>query len=73
MNTKEAFPAALQKFALTPHFYPESAYNYVRQTYQCLSHRATLKKWYSAVNETPEYQQQAIEAVKLKAEEIRGK
>ncbi|CAH2020906.1 unnamed protein product [Acanthoscelides obtectus] len=52
----------LRCFALTLNFYSSSAYNYVRKIFgkKVLPHPRTVSKWYSVVDGTPGYSEEAF-------------
>jgi hypothetical protein len=67
---KKKYPEELRIFALTLNFYSSSAYNYVRKTFaKSLPHPKTLQKWYSAVDESPGYTKESLQAIKIKVQE----
>lgn len=69
-NSRDPYPSNLKAFALTLHFYSPKAYEYVRETFNCnLPHVSTLRRWYKCVNGAPGFTQEALTALKDKAEE----
>jgi len=54
----------MRSFALTLQFYFAKAYMFVRKTFKnLLPHPATLKMWYSVVNEEPGFTKEAFEVI----------
>lgn len=73
-TTEKTFPAELRSFALTLHFYSNSAYYYVRKTFnKCLPHPRTLRKWMTTVDGTPGFSKESLKVLKIKAKEYRDK
>lgn len=61
-------------FALTLNFYSPSAYNYVRSLFnKVLSHSNILRKWYSSIDGSPGFTSEALNAIKIKSEEMLAK
>ncbi|KAL3222180.1 hypothetical protein MRX96_028916 [Rhipicephalus microplus] len=68
----EKYSPTLHMFALTLQFYSTKAYNYVRETFDCaLPHPSTITKWYSTVNGEPGFTVEAINAIRVKANEAK--
>lgn len=58
----------LRSFAMTLPFYSRRAYNFVRKTFNnCLPHIETISRWYTSVNGSPGFTEQALAALKQKA------
>lgn len=63
------YSPGLRRFALTLQFYSSRAYNYVRKTWQnLLPHPSTLRQWYSTVNGSPGFSEEALQAIKRRNE-----
>lgn len=72
-SSKQISPA-LRTFALTLNFYSPSAYNYVRSSFnKVLPHPSTLRKWYSTIDGSPGFTSEALNAIKIKSEEMLAK
>jgi DNA transposase THAP9 len=60
----------LRCFALTLNYYSPKAYKYVRKTFgTCLPHPRTLSKWYSNIDGKPGFTKEALNALKITAEQ----
>lgn len=69
-SSTQKYDPALRSFDLTLAFYSTRGYNFVRQTFnRKLPHINTLSKWYSSVNGSPGFTQEALEALKIKHQE----
>ena len=67
------YPAELRAFALTLNFYSAKAYEFVRETFDlCLPHPKTLQKWYRSVDGNAGFSEQALQAVRGRAEAVGG-
>jgi len=72
-SSKQISPE-LRTFALTLNFYSPSAYNYVRLSFnKVLPHPSTLWKWYSTIDGSPGFTSEALNAIKIKSEEMLAK
>lgn len=73
-STTQKYDATLRSFALTLAFYSPRGYNFVRDTFnRKLPHLNTLSKWYSAVDGSPGFTKEALEALKIKQKEASKK
>ncbi|KFM73282.1 THAP domain-containing protein 9, partial [Stegodyphus mimosarum] len=65
--SSKKFPSTLRSFALTLHFYPSKAYDFVRETFaKSLPHPQTLRKWYANVGGGPGFTQEVHDTLKSK-------
>lgn len=72
ITSNKKYPEELRTFALTLHFYSVSAYSYVRKMFSnCLPHPKTLTKWYSSIDGSPGYTQEAIRALEIKVQAMK--
>ena len=72
--SREAYHPDLVKFALTLQFYSTKAYNYVRKHFAlALLHVSTIRRWYSAIDGSPGFTQEAFASLRLKVEEANRK
>lgn len=61
----------IRTFALTLNFYSPAAYNYVRSSFnKVLPHPSTLRKWYSLIDGSPGFTKEALNAIKIKCQEM---
>lgn len=66
--SRREYSKEIKTFAHTLHFYSPKAYNYVREVFRCaLPHQETVRGWYLKVDGTPGFTQQALSAIKMKA------
>ena len=65
--SKDSYSPQLRAFAMTLAFYSAKAYSYVRETFElALPSPATLREWYSSVDGTPGFTEEAFLALKAK-------
>lgn len=65
---KGHYSETLKSFALTLNFYSPKAYSYVRDALKfCLPHPSTLRTWYSTVDGSPGFTEEAFNAIKHQA------
>lgn len=70
---REPYSPVLQAFATTLHFYSPRAYDYVRRMLaNKLPHSRSVVRWYENVDGDQGINEQAVQAVKLKADEKAG-
>ncbi|KAL9701146.1 hypothetical protein quinque_004587 [Culex quinquefasciatus] len=70
---REPYSPVLQAFATTLHFYSPRAYDYVRRMLaNKLPHSRSVVRWYKNVDGDQGINEQAVQAVKLKADEKAG-
>ena len=73
VSCTKKYPPELRSFALTLHFYSPMAYNFVRKTFgKCIPHPSTLRKWYASVDGAPGFTAEALEAIKMKVNEMKS-
>ena len=75
-KTRQEYDPLLKSFALTLNFYSAKAYNYVRETFDLnLPHPTTIRRWYSGIDGSPGFTQEAFNALKerVKTAEENGK
>ncbi|VEN56934.1 unnamed protein product [Callosobruchus maculatus] len=69
-SSKQQYPPALRSFALTLHFYSPKAYSFVRKFFNnSLPHPATISKWYRNIDGFPGWCEEALNALKIKAQD----
>ena len=72
--TRKSYPSELRAFALTLQFYSTKAYNYVRQHFNlALPSLSAIRRWYQSVNGEPGFTQEALVALKARAEHASAK
>lgn len=58
----------MRLFCLTLHFYSPKAYEYIRKTFNSnLPHIRTIRKWYSSINGSPGFTDEAFDALRQRA------
>lgn len=57
---REDFPENLKKFLITLHYKSPSAYNYVREIFQCvIPHFKTIRSWYRSIDGGPGHNEES--------------
>ncbi|XP_045781588.1 uncharacterized protein LOC123878461 [Maniola jurtina] len=68
-HKSKKYSPSLRAFALTLHFYSPKAYAYVRDTFNtCLPHPSTIRKWYSNINASPGFTEEAFRVLREKSQ-----
>lgn len=64
---RKEYSASIRSFALTLYFYSPKAYNYMRKTWdKLLPAPSTIRQWYRAVDGSPGFTREALEAISLR-------
>lgn len=73
-KSRKAYSEHIRKFALTLQFYSTKAYEYVRNSFgDALPHVSVIRSWYSSLNGSPGFTQEAFEALKCRVMEAKNR
>lgn len=73
-HSKKKYEPRLRSFALTLSFFSPRAYEFVRNTLmKSLPHARTITKWYTSIDGSPGFTQEALVALKMKQQESLSK